>query len=711
VEAAILPMPGVVKVDCNFTTKTLFVEHNPKLSTPKQLEDKLNAVGLEAQLKEDLQAAHSADPTTHSKWPKWNIIVSGLFLLPALVSYAKDADADLGYLKYAAIGTILFGIPPILKKAWASLRRCAIDVNILMTTAVIGACAMGDFTEGGEVVFLFAISEWLEQRATARARDMIAAVLSLKPDMAVLAANDEEVPVEQVEVGTLLKVLPGAKIPLDGEVTYGSTSIDESALTGESKPIKKQKGDTVMSGTTNSDGMIEIKTTSNAEDSTASKLIELVEEAQTKRSPTQQIVDQFARVYTPIMVISAILMAAVPWAFIGVGGWNETDAMGMVKRALEFLVIACPCALVISTPIVYVCTLAVCAQNNMLIKGGVFLETLANLGAIAIDKTGTLTQGNFQVVELEMVPNTRIEVDGEPIDEKKMLMFMASVENMSQHPMARPLVDAALAQGVTISKDVSDFEVIKGEGVRSKVMGTMVQVGNFRMAKRLGWTKEYPAEAAKAQEWEKQAGTIGFVGVDSALVGLLCVNDKIRDEAGEAMRQLADLGVHTVMLTGDNDGAAQAIRIQANMGEAKSELLPQDKTTNIELIKKDIQYQRRSKVAMVGDGINDTPALSASDIGIAIGGGTAAAVDTADAVLQNSNLLNLPTLVILGRRCQSKIKQNILISVISKVIMISLVAANLATLWLAVLADVGTMLLVVLNGMTLLRFKAAHVHE
>eukprot|EP00658_Telonema_sp_P-2_P027846 TRINITY_DN21442_c0_g1_i3.p1 TRINITY_DN21442_c0_g1~~TRINITY_DN21442_c0_g1_i3.p1 ORF type:complete len:665 (+),score=185.70 TRINITY_DN21442_c0_g1_i3:189-2183(+) len=663
------------------------------MSTPESLVKVLNAGAFKGSA---LKSSETSLPPTKT-CPKWNVMLSGLLLAVAFVHYAKGEVSELDYLKYSAIGSILLAIPPVLLKAWANLKSCNIDINVLMSLAVVGACAMQDYLEGAEVVFLFALSEWLEDRAMARARETIQSVLSLKPETATLATTGEVVPVEVVEVGTVLKVLPGDRIALDGIVVAGTSTVDESALTGEARPIKKAVGDSVKSGTTNRDQYLEYQTIALAEDSTAAKLVEMVDEAQRQKSPTQQTVDKFAKIYTPVMVIIAVGMASIPWAFM-----SKDQAKAMFKRALEFLVVACPCALVISTPIVYVCALATAAQHGILIKGGTFLETLARLGALAVDKTGTLTEGSFRVTHLEPL----VEEDRE-----KLLHYVGSVEAMSQHPMAAPLVQYVQAEGIDISRDVSQFDTIKGEGV-SAVVGAQssdpvtVVVGNRRMAIRLGWLQQHPDVMYQVDQFEKAAGTVGLIGVNSKLIGILCVNDVIREETADAMQQLAELRVHTVMLTGDNKGAAEAIRIQANMGEAKAELLPQDKTTQIAALKKSIQFAKRPKVAMVGDGINDTPALAMSDIGIAMGAaGTAAAMETADAVLMTSNLMNLPVLVALGRRCQGKIRENIAIAVFTKVVMLVLIGFNYATLWMAVLADVGTMLVVVFNGMTLLRFK------
>ena len=616
-------------------------------------------------------------------------MLSGLFLAIAFVHYGSDPDW-LKYFQYSAIASIVLAIPPILKKCFASVMQCNIDINVLMTFAVAGACGMGDYQEGAEVVFLFALSEWLEARAMGRAKDMINSVLSLQPTTAKLDETGDDVEADTVEIGTRLRVLPGASIALDGVVVNGNSQVDEASITGEPKPRVIKVGDHVKSGTTNVGNTIVMESTALAEDGTAAKLVALVEEAAAKKSPTQQTVDKFAKIYTPVMVLIAVGMAGLPWI------WMSTDdAKEMVKRALEFLVVACPCALVISTPIVYVCCLASSAKNGILIKGGTHLETLGQLGGMCIDKTGTLTMGTFKVKEMEAVNGH---------SEEELLFYLGSLEQKSQHPMAPPLVAHCTAPGSKplLKTDLIEEKVVPSAGVEAvfHMEGSepiTVQVGNKKLGlanAELGtsskmWTTkdDGPAAMAKVSQWEDEAGTAGFVIVNNELYGIFSCNDVIRPETKAAMLKLKDLGVHTIMLTGDNKGAAETIRVEAGLREAKAELLPKDKITWLVDFMGRLKDENKSKVAMVGDGINDTPALKQADIGIAMGeDGTAAAMETADAVLMTSNLMNLAKMVELGISCQAKIKQNIFIAVLAKIVMLTLIGLNYATLWMAVRA-------------------------
>lgn len=703
VKAILDAIPGVVKAVVNEITKEATVEYDSAKVTPAGLIQAFAGTAFAGSTLKQSESEAAEDPNT---WPKWNVIVSGVFLAIAFAHYGEGRVDWLKYFQYSAIGSIVFAIGPILRKAFANTIKCSIDINVLMTLAVAGACGMRDFQEGAEVVFLFALSEWLEDRAMSRARSLISAVMSIQPTTAMLDDTGELVEADTVEIGTRLRVLPGDSIALDGKVVQGETHVDEKAITGESKAIRKKVGDTVLSGTTNGGAKIVMVSTAKAEDGTAAKLVALVEEAQAKKSPTQQTVDKFAKVYTPVMVLIAFGMAGLPWIWM-----NTDDAKDMVKRALEFLVVACPCALVISTPIVYVCCLASSAKHGILIKGGVYLETLAKLGGMCVDKTGTLTEGSFKVKEMEAVNGHT---------EEELLFFLGSLEQISQHPMATPLVTMAKErlgeQGLLSSDKIHDDKIIKAAGIKA-ICDTedgprTVQVGNRKLGEGPGgqlsksWIKNGDGQKALAlvTQWEIEAGTAGFVIVDKELYGVFSCNDVIRAETKGAMKKLSDLGVHTMMLTGDNAGAAETIRREANISEAKAELLPEDKTTLLVEFKKRLQDESRPRVAMVGDGINDAPALARADIGIAMGKGTAAAMETANVVLMVEDLNSLPKMVELGNRCQSKINQNITIAVVAKIIMLTLIGLNYATLWMAVLADVGTMLIVVFNGMTLLNF-------
>jgi len=700
IESILGPLPGVREVKVNVPARTTHVVHLPGLTKPEALAHALNGASLGAFVQKDI------NNNAETPLPNWNVILCGVLWIVSLLHYAHGSWEVFEHFKYIALGSIALGLPPILLKAYGSATRYVLDINCLMSLAVCGAIGIGDYAEGAAVVFLFAISEYLETRSSEKARHAIASVMSLKPEMAELSPNGESVHVDQVPVATILQVRPGEKVPIDGIVVKGASSVDESSLTGEARPIHKAKGDTVLAGTINQSGYLEMETTALAKDSAAARLVQLVADAQTKRSPTEVTVAEFAKWYTPVMVLGALLMATVPWAT-----GSPEEARGWFRQALILLVVACPCALVISTPITYVCALACAAKRGILIKGGVFLEALGQLTCLALDKTGTLTLGSFQLTQLELLGEASRE---------QFLYNLGSVEAMTSHPMAVALVAAMKKEGIQGSKDVDQYTTHPGEGVSATVDGHLVEVGNARFGSRVGWISELAdAKMALALKWEKQGGTVGYVAVDGVLQGMFAVNDTPRKEAQAAMASLKSLGITTVMLTGDNQGSAEAIQEQVMVEEIHAGLKPQDKTEAVAALKLSYGakagsgaegsiwncYAQSGGVGMVGDGINDAPALAAADIGIAMGAaGTAVAMETADTVLMDSNLNKLVLAIELGRVCRQKIRENIALSVVTKVAMIGLTLAGHGSLWLAIVTDVGTMLLVTFNGMSVMGY-------
>merc|ERR1712159_37607 len=644
--------------------------------------------------------------------PPWNVIASGILWMLSLLHYAEASWEGFESFKYIAIGSILLGLPPIAIKALGSARRCVLDINSLMTLAVIGAIGIGDYAEGAAVVFLFAISEYLETRSSEKARNAIASVMALKPEMAELLTG-RKLHVDEVRIGSVIQVRPGEKIPIDGMVTQGASSIDEASLTGESRPVPKGIGDEVLAGTQNLSGYIQVTTTALAKDSVAARLVKLVADAQTQRSPTEATVASFAKVYTPIMVLCALVMATVPW-FVT----DDANAKKWFYQALVLLVVACPCALVISTPITYVCALACAAKRGILIKGGMHLETLGRITTLALDKTGTLTQGSFQLTHLEAMNHwTRSSV----------LYHLGSVESQTSHPMAVALVAAMKKEGLVASGHVEEYATHPGEGISARVDGKLVEVGNARLAARAGWLTRLSAhELALTRQWEAVGGTVGYIGVDGTPQGIFAVSDTPRKEAAAAIELIKQAGVTTVMLTGDNQGSAEAIQEQVRVDEIHYQLRPQDKTTLVAEMKEsygmEVQdgcmtcFSSRGGVGMVGHGINDAPALAAADIGLAMGAaGTAVAMETADCVLMDSNLNKIALAIGLGRVCRQTIRENIVLSILTKLAMIILAVVGYGSLWLAIVADVGTMLLVTFNGMTVISFgkeeTQSHTHS
>jgi len=472
------PLPGVTSVSVNVPTKQTRVEHDCRTSAQQLMLALNDGGGLDAHIEAPGDGVGCTGGT--SRLPKWNVWVSGVLLAISMIHYAKGTIPPLEYLeylRYAALVSVVFALPPVAVKAFKSLRQGMININTLMLLAVVGALAIQKFVEGASVLFLFSLSDWLESRASERARDAISAIIALKPEKAQLQQG-ATVAVEDVEVDDIVVVRAGAKIPVDGRVIRGASSVDESSLTGESRPVSKRVGDSVSGGTINLTGYLEVCCSAVAEDSAVARLVKLVQDAQMQRSPTEQMVDRLAAVYTPIVVLAALLMASLPWAFL-----PPLEAEQILYKALVLLVVACPCALVISTPITYVCALANAAKRGILIKGGVHLETLARIRSLALDKTGTLTHGVFVLSSLRLLQQ-------EHYPRKRVLQLMAAVENFSSHPIASALCHAAAAEGAHGEEAVEDFQVVDGGGATARVGGMLVGVGNSRLATLLGCEEE-----------------------------------------------------------------------------------------------------------------------------------------------------------------------------------------------------------------------------
>jgi Cd2+/Zn2+-exporting ATPase len=611
-----------------------------------------------------------------------------------------------------ALLSVVFGLPPIAMKAFLTLRRFQFDANCLMFFAAVGAVALQEFTEAAAVTFLFALSEWLEVRATTRARNALSAIVQLRPESANLIHPQSGeiivVPARVVPEGALVIVRTGDKIPCDGVVIEGQSTVDASSLTGESRPVRKAVNDDVSGGTINSGNMqLLVRTTASADDSAVARLIRLVEEAQANRSETEKLVDEFARIYTPIVVLSALIMCTVPWA------WGREIGNQWTHNGLVLIVVACPCALIISTPVSYVAGLAATAQRGVLIKGGAHLEALGLVKHICFDKTGTLTQGKFKMLHLSVV--------GEAKSRPEVLEFLSLVEERASHPLAQALVDAARREGVKPPNGlyVKDHMVLAGEGVSGVVDGIQVNVGNRRLFERLGLYADLPAsEKNKTQDWEAAGGTVGFMSIgNNGIVCSYCVADAVRPEALDVLKKFGRMGIDVTMLTGDNADAAQAIGRQVGLqGESiKSQLLPEEKLSIVSEMKDQREGDRsvlanlcsaRRLVLMCGDGVNDAPALAIADVGVAMGEGAALAMETADVTLLDSRLEKLVYSIEMGRRVIRKIKENVVFSIGVKLVVLGFTLAGKASLWGAIATDVGAMLLVTLNGMLLLPSKS-----
>jgi Cd2+/Zn2+-exporting ATPase len=633
------------------------------------------------------------------------VAISGVFWIIAMFS---KFGGGLQFLSYFGLVSIAFGIPSIANKAFRTACRGMIDTNVLMFLAVVGAVCLEQFDEAAAVTFLFSLSEWLEVRATKRANAALTAIVKLKPERAnIIQPKTKElivVPATSVPMGSLVAVKSGDKIPCDGVVVEGKSMVDESSLTGESMPVTKGPKDEVSGGTVNSGNtQIIVRTSRTSDDSAVSRLIRLVEEAQANRSETEKIVDSFAKVYTPVVVFSALIMCTIPWFF---GSEVGRDWMA---RGLSLIVIACPCALVISTPISYVAGLAATAQNGVLIKGGASLEALGQLKHVCFDKTGTLTVGEFKLLKLD--------VFGTKSKRSDVLQYLALMEDRATHPLAKSLVDGIKAEGVSIptSLAVKDHTLLAGEGVEGSINGKKVYVGNERLFRRLEMYESIPlAQRKEVESWEAMGGTIGFMSIGSeGIVCAYCVADAPRPEAAQVLKELRNMGLNLKMLTGDKGETALSIgkKIGMEKDEILSELLPSQKLNLVTGLKAEIKdsnpllalfFAQPRLVLMCGDGVNDAPSLVAANVGVAMGEGAALAMETADVTLMDSKLTKLSYSIKMGRSVIQKIRENVVFSIIVKLVVLVLTVTNHVGLWAAIGSDVGSMIVVTLNGMSLL---------
>jgi Cd2+/Zn2+-exporting ATPase len=609
------------------------------------------------------------------------LIASGVSLAAAIVA------GWLGWpiaSRVLALATVAAGGAYPASRAWRALRYSALDMNVLMTIAVVGAIAIGQWSEAATVVFLFALAQHLESHSMHRARNAIRALMDLTPPEAAVLRNGTEVrvPVDQVVLGERLRVRPGEKIPLDGRVAAGASDVNQAPITGESLPVDKRPGDDVFAGTINGHGAIEVETTRLVRDTTLARIIHLVESAQAERAPAQAFVDRFARIYTPVVIVLAALVAAVPPLI----GWGP--AMPWIYRGLVLLVIACPCALVISTPVALVSALAAAARRGVLIKGGLHLERLATVQGVAFDKTGTLTRGVPEVVDV---------VAAGGVEREAVLRLAASVEQASEHPIAAAIVRAAGARdpGAPVT---SDFHARPGLGAVARVDGDQVLVGSVRLIEESGIDL---APLTAALDTQTVAGrTIVVVARASNVLGLIALADTPRTKARDMVDLLAQAGLSRVaMLTGDSPAAAQAIAREVGIDDVRASLLPADKVEAV----KDLRREWGS-LAMVGDGVNDAPALAAADVGIAMGAaGSDIALETADVALMSDDLVKLPFAIRLSRATVRTVRFNIAAALLLKLAFLGLAVGGCTSLWLAIVADTGMSLVVIANGLRLLR--------
>ncbi len=616
-------------------------------------------------------------------------LISGVLLGSGLIFYLIYGQESMIPVLTFALSIVIGGFKLFIQgiKNLVCLR---FDMKTLMTVAILGAAAIGEWAEGAAVVFFFAISEWLETYSMDKARQSIRSLMGIAPKEATIRRNGHEmqISVEEIQVGDTIIVKPGQKITMDGRVIKGYSSVNQAAITGESIPVTKVMEDEVFAGTLNEEGLLEVEVTKKSEDTTIAKIIHMVEEAQSERAPSQAFVDRFARYYTPAVMVIALGMVSISPLFFG-GLWEE-----WIYRGLALLVVACPCALVISTPVSIVTAIGNAARNGVLIKGGVYLEEAGMLSAIAFDKTGTLTKGVPEVTDI-------ISIDEKSPSNSHLEWFKiaAAIEKGSQHPLAAAIVRKAEQNNEDLSGyKIEEFLSITGKGIQATVNNQDYYIGSPELNKERLPNILSEKVIEKIQELQQEGKTVMVVAANSTPLGLIAVQDKIRKTSQDIIQNIHRLGIKkTVMLTGDNELTAAAIGKKLKITEIKAELLPQDKLEAIKQLK-----QGNQKVAMVGDGVNDAPALAASSVGVAMGGaGTDMALETADIVLMADDISKLPFTIRLSRKTLQIIKQNITFSLGVKLIALLFIIIGWLPLWLAILADVGATLLVTINGMRL----------
>ena len=610
-------------------------------------------------------------------------IISAAFILFGLLMSITSLPIEIANILYT-VAILVSGLKPF-KSAFYSLKSKSLDMNVLMTVAVIGAMLIGEFFEGAIVIFLFTIGTLLQTISIDKTRNSIQSLMELTPNTANLYTQKGIISkdLHEIQVGDIILVKPGERIPLDGIITEGTSSLNQSPITGESIPVDKSTNDDVYAGSINENGTLKIKVTTLVEDTTLSKIIEMVEAAQENKAPAQAFIDKFSEIYTPVAFVLALLVMLIP-PMLTLGSWGE-----WFYKGLELLVIACPCALVISTPVAIVTAIGNAAKNGVLIKGGNYLEALGSLNAIAFDKTGTLTEGKPKVTAVKHMES----------DVQTLLQLALSLEAYSTHPISKAIVDYTSKLNIS-PKHVSDFENITGKGIKGKIDNQIVYAGNQSLIASIN--PKIKTYASMFSDFEKQGYTIIIISSTTTFYGLITIEDPLRENIKATMHQLQKYNIkNTFMLTGDNQETANKIAALAGIHETYAKLMPKDKLSAIEDLQK-----RGYRVGMIGDGINDAPALAQSDVGIAMGGvGSDTAMQTANIVLMSDNLQQLPKSISISKKAKTIIKQNIYFSVIIKLIAFILVFPGLLTLWLAVLSDTGAAILVILNSLRLLKFK------
>lgn len=678
-EKNIQALPDVTEANVNFGASKV------RVVGPVTVEDLEKAGAFDGIKVRPITAKRSVETTPFYK-RKENVLTFLSFVLLAIgtvISFQTN-EANVYAIAFFALSMVIGGYDMF----WSGLKnlgRFYFDMKTLMTIAIIGAAIIGEWREGAVVVFLFAVSEALEAYSMTKARQSIRQLMDIAPARATIRRNGEtmELDTEEIEIGDMLLVKPGQKIAMDGEVLAGQSSVNQAPITGESMPVTKNKGDEVFAGTMNEEGALEIHVTKRVEDTTIAKIIHLVEEAQAEKAPSQKFVDQFAKYYTPIIILIALLVAVIPPLFTG--NWQE-----WIYQGLAVLVVGCPCALVVSTPVAIVTAIGNAAKQGVLIKGGIHLEEMGRIQAIAFDKTGTLTKGYPEVTDIVVQTG---------FAESEVIQKVATVESYSGHPLARAIVNYASTQHIHHTT-AENFQSVTGKGAKALVEGTEVAIGSLKWAEE---TTEISNDVkTNIDKLQKQGKSVMVILFDHQYAGHLAVADALRESSPGILMKLRKLGLkHIVMLTGDHPTTAVAIGQLLKLTDVRAGLMPDGKLESIKTLRHDY-----GRVAMVGDGMNDAPALAAASVGIAMGGaGTDAALETADVALMADDLEKLPYTIQLSRKALRIIKENIMFALGLKIVALLLIIPGWLTLWIAIFADMGATLLVVFNSMRLLRIQ------
>ena len=676
-ERRLTKLAGMEALDADVVGQRLKIKYDAAKLTTATIAEAVAQTGMRAWLEHEVPR-----PAAGSHWRERLVVVSGIALGLGLVFQVSEATSGFAWAPF--LSAIVLGGIYTARRAWGSLRSRVMDINVLMMVAVMGAIALGEWSEGASVVFLFGLAQVLESRAMERARGAIRSLMDLAPVEALVVRDGApvRVNVDTVCVGDRVIVRPGEKIPLDGCVYAGQSHVNQAPVTGESLPVDKAPGDDVFAGTINGRGALEIEVTRLRRDSTLARIIHLVEEAQSQRAPSQTFVDRFARVYTPAVLVLAALIAVLP-PLAGGGDWST-----WIYRSLVLLVISCPCALVISTPVSIVSALAAAARKGVLIKGGARLERLAAVRCVAFDKTGTLTNARLRVAEL-------VPLNGASPHE--MLRLAASLEVHSEHPIGDAIVSRAVDARIGTGR-VHSFQALPGLGAQGVVDNQRVLVGSRRLFQERGmWSPE--AETA-FERLCAQGQSVVAVGMNELPVGIISVADETRGTARDTVQMLREQGIERIiLLTGDHEAAARATAASLGIDDVRAGLLPDEKLSAVQALR-----ETCGALAMIGDGVNDAPALAAADVGIAMGvAGTDAALETADIALMADELPKIPYALRLSRATARNIRANIGFSLALKGAFLLLAIAGAATLWMAVMADMGASLIVIGNALRLLR--------